>query len=93
MEIPVIKIGNSKGIILSKTIIERYGIGDKIEIVMKEDHLELNPVAPPRQGRDEAFREMLERGDDELIGNDVLDDELIGNDVLDDDIFEECDWE
>jgi len=83
MKVPVIRIGNSKGIILGKTILERYNIGDKIEIVMKEDHLELNPVPPPRQGWDEAFKRMHEAGDDELLIPDVLDD----------DILEEWDWE
>ncbi|MFN5384981.1 MAG: AbrB/MazE/SpoVT family DNA-binding domain-containing protein, partial [Bacteroidota bacterium] len=29
MEIPIIKIGNSKGIRLSKTILEKYNITDK----------------------------------------------------------------
>ncbi|MEN8156797.1 MAG: AbrB/MazE/SpoVT family DNA-binding domain-containing protein [Bacteroidota bacterium] len=82
MEVPIIKIGNSKGIVLSKTILERYGFGDKIEIVMKRDHLEIKPVPSPRQGWNEAFKEMHERGDDELIGDDLLDDEF----------FEEWEW-
>jgi antitoxin MazE len=77
MEVPVIKIGNSKGILLSKTILERYGFGEKIEIVMKQGHIELQPVTPPRQGWDEAFREMHERGGDELLDDDVLDDDFL----------------
>jgi antitoxin MazE len=77
MEVPVIKIGNSKGILLSKTILERYGFGEKIEIVMKQDHIELKSVTPPRQGWDEAFREMHERCGDKLLGDDVLDDDFL----------------
>ena len=77
MEVPIINIGNSKGIILSKTILERYGFADKIEIVMEENHLEIKPVKPPRQGWDEAFKEMHERGDDQLLIDDILDDDLI----------------
>ncbi len=50
MEISIIRIGNSKGILLSKTLIERYGFGDKIEITMKQNHLELKPLSLPRQG-------------------------------------------
>ncbi len=84
MEVPIIRIGNSKGIILSKTIVEKYGLGDKVEIVMKKDHIELKPVRPPREGWDEAFKEMHKRGDDEL---------LIDYDVLDDDFFEEWKWD
>lgn len=82
MEVPVIKIGNSKGILLKKTILERYSIGEKIEIIMKQGHIELKPVSPPRQGWDKAFKEMHESGDDELIGDDILDDDL----------FDEWEW-
>ena len=77
MRVQVIKIGNSKGIILSKTVLERYGFEDKIEITMKEGHLELKPASPPRQGWDEAFKRMHELGDDELIIDDVLDDDFL----------------
>jgi antitoxin MazE len=77
MEVPIINIGNSKGILLSKTIREKYGFVNKIEITMKENHLELKPVVPPRQGWDEAFREMHERGEDKLIDPDILDDDLL----------------
>ena len=77
MEVPIINIGNSKGILLSKTILEKYGFEEKIELVMKENHLELKPVKPPRQGWDEAFKEMHERGEDRLLDNDILDDDLI----------------
>ena len=76
MEIPIIRIGNSKGILLSKTLIERYGFGDKIEITMKQNHLELKPLSLPRQGWDEAFKQMHEQSDDKLLDDDVLDDDL-----------------
>ena len=76
MEVPIINVGNSKGIILSKTILEKYGFVDKIKLVMKQDHLELLAVEPPRQGWDEAFKEMHEKGEDRLLDDDVLDDDL-----------------
>ena len=76
MEVSIINVGNSKGILLSKTILEKYGFGDKIEITMKQNHLELKPVTPPRQGWDEAFKEMHEIGDDKLLDDDILDDDL-----------------
>jgi antitoxin MazE len=76
MEVAIINVGNSKGILLSKTILEKYGFVEKIELVMKENHLELKPVKPPRQGWDEAFKEMHEKGEDRLLDDDVLDDDL-----------------
>jgi len=76
MEVSIINIGNSKGILLSKTILEKYAFGSKIEIVMKQNHLELKAVIPPRQSWDEAFKEMHENNDDKLLIDDVLDDDL-----------------
>ena len=77
MKIPIIKIGNSKGILLSKTVMERYGFKDKAEIVLKRDSIELKVVNAPRQGWDEAFLQMHSKGDDSLPDNDVLDDDLL----------------
>ena len=77
MEIAIINVGNSKGILLSKTILEKYGFVEKIELIMKQDHLELLPVKPPRQGWDKAFKEMHESGEDELLFDDILDDDII----------------
>ena len=62
MEVPIIKIGTSKGILLSKTLLERYEFGEKVEIIMKHDHLELRPVEAPRVGWEDKFRLMHEEG-------------------------------
>ena len=77
MEVPIINIGNSKGIILSKTILEKYGFEDRIEMVLEENHLELKPVTPPRKGWDEAFTNMHERVGDEPLIDDILDNDVI----------------
>jgi antitoxin MazE len=57
MRIPIIQIGNSKGIRLSKTVLEKYEIKENIELVMKRDHIELQPLTTPREGWEEAFME------------------------------------
>lgn len=75
MEISVIQIGNSKGIRLAKTILERYDITDKVELVFKEGFLILKPVNKVRDGWDKAFKEMRANGDDELLIDDVFEDE------------------
>jgi antitoxin MazE len=85
MKITVIQVGNSKGILLSKTLLERYGIGEKIELTMKEEHIELRPVNNPREGWEEAFKEMHEMGDDQLIIPSVLPDDVIEDWDWDDD--------
>ncbi len=76
MEISIIQIGNSKGIRLAKAILEQYNIKDKVELVLEKDHLVIKPIAAPREGWEEAFRQMHEAGDDELMIEDVFEDEI-----------------
>jgi len=75
MEIQVIRIGNSKGIRLSKTLLERYNIRDKIELIFEKGYLILKPVSKPRSGWEEAFKEMHDNKDDHLLFDDVFHDE------------------
>ena len=75
MELPVINIGNSKGVRLSKTILEKYGIGDKVELILEKGYLILKPKPAPRKGWEKAFKRMHENGDDQLLIDDIFDDE------------------
>lgn len=75
MEIPIINIGNSRGIRLSKTILEKYCITDKIELILEKGYIILKPKSEPRKGWDNAFRKMHENGDDQLLIEDVFEDE------------------
>lgn len=75
MELSVINIGNSKGIRLSKTILEKYNIHDKIEVILEKGYIVLKPKTEPRKDWEKAFQKMHENGDDQLLMNDVFDDE------------------
>ena len=75
MEISIIQIGNSKGFRLSKTLIERYNIKDKVELILEKGYIILKPISTPRKGWEKAFKEMSENGDDQLLFNDVFEDE------------------
>lgn len=75
MNIPVIAIGNSKGIRLSKTILEKYSITDEVELSMEKDCIIIKPKSKPRAGWDKAFKKMHQNGDDKLLMNDVFEDE------------------
>ena len=75
MELSIIQIGNSKGFRLSKTLIEKYNIKDKVELILEEGHMILKPISSPRKGWDLAFKEMNEDGDDQLLFNDVFENE------------------
>ena len=75
MELSIIQIGNSKGFRLSKTLIEKYNIKDKVELILEKEYLILKPISSPRKGWEEAFKEMNENGDDQLLFNDVFENE------------------
>ncbi|MCH8535745.1 MAG: AbrB/MazE/SpoVT family DNA-binding domain-containing protein, partial [Flavobacteriaceae bacterium] len=71
MEIAIIKIGNSKGLRLSKTILEKYNIKDKVEMILEKGQIILKPIDKPRENWENAFREMNANNDDDLLLDDV----------------------
>ena len=74
MQIAIIKIGNSKGVRLPKTILEQCGITDSVEMEVHEGEIILKPrPAVPRQGWREQFAAMAGNGDDALVISDALD--------------------
>jgi len=75
MEISVIQIGNSKGVRLNKTLIEKYNIKDKVELILEKGQIIIKPISSPRKGWEKAFKEMNENGDDQLLFNDVFENE------------------
>ncbi|HET8860540.1 AbrB/MazE/SpoVT family DNA-binding domain-containing protein [Marivirga sp.] len=75
MEVSVVKIGNSKGIRFSKTILEKYNIRDKVDLILEKGQIIIKPLSKPRKGWEEAFKEMSENKDDSLLFTDVFEDE------------------
>ncbi len=75
MELSIIKIGNSKGVRLSKEILTRYNIKDTVELVLEKGYMILKPVSEPRKGWAKSFKQMHENGDDQLLMDDFFDDE------------------
>jgi antitoxin MazE len=75
METAIIKIGNSKGLRLSKTILEKYNIEDKVEMILEKGQIILKPIDKPRKNWEKAFEKMHQNGDDKLLLNDVFEDE------------------
>lgn len=75
MELSIINIGNSKGIRLSKTILEKYNISDKIELILEKGYIIIKPKAEPRKNWEKAFKKMSEAKDDQLLMDDVFIDE------------------
>ena len=46
-----------------------------VELIMEEDQIVLRPIVEPRKDWDKAFKKMHEKGDDQLLMNDVFEDE------------------
>lgn len=67
MKTRLVRIGNSRGIRIPKTLIEQSGLTDDVEISLKGDALMIRPASHPRDGWAEAFKQMAHRGDDALL--------------------------
>jgi len=75
MDLSIIQIGNSKGIRLSKTILEKYNIRDKVEVILEKGYIILKPKNIPRKGWEKEFRKMSSNQDDKPLMSDVFEDE------------------
>jgi antitoxin MazE len=84
MRVRIIKIGNSQGIRIPKLFLEQTKLGEEVELEAQDDQIVIRPISYPRQGWEEAFQAMVERGDDQL-----LDENLIGQTKWDQ---EEWEW-
>ena len=76
MEISIIKIGNSKGIRLKKSILDRYDIKDKVELILERGRIILKPVSKPREGWEDAFKAMNDNEEDILLIPDVFEEDV-----------------
>jgi len=54
----VVAIGNSRGIRIPSSIIRRYGIEDKVQLLETAEGLLLRPVGSEKLSLEESFREM-----------------------------------
>lgn len=75
METAIIKIGNSKGLRLSKTILEKYRIKDKVQLILENEQIIIKPISTPRENWNEEFKRMNELEDDNLLMDDLFEDE------------------
>jgi len=77
METNIIKIGNSKGVIIPSQLLKKVGAKSKIEMEIKEGGLFLKPVKKPREGWAEAAKAAHQEGEDQLLFPDVFEDETM----------------
>ena len=67
VKVELIRIGNSRGIRIPKSLIEQCGFGEGIELHVENDRLVLVPEHQPRQGWKEAFRKAGESTKDPML--------------------------
>ena len=67
IKVKIIRIGNSKGIRLSKSLLEQYNMKDEVLLEAKKDSIVIHPVLNPRAGWEKSFEKMRLRGDDKLL--------------------------
>jgi antitoxin MazE len=63
----VIKIGNSRGIRIPRTLLEQAGLTGEVEMMVEGDHLIIHSRQQPRAGWEAQFAAMAEAGDDRLV--------------------------
>ena len=67
MRTSVVRIGNSRGLRIPKAALAQCQVGDDVELEVRKGELFVRPVRAAREGWDEAFRSMADRGGDRLL--------------------------
>ncbi len=67
----VVKIGNSRGIRIPRTILEQVGLEDEVEMTVEGDKLIIQSPRKPRQGWEAQFAAMAEQADDRLLDENI----------------------
>ncbi len=67
----IISIGNSQGLRIPKPLLEQSGLGQNVELEIDRNRIIIHSADRPRQGWEDAFRAMSERGDDQLLDEDL----------------------
>lgn len=62
MHIPVISIGNFRGIYLTKKIIEKYNITDTVELILEKGYIILKPKARSEKAGQNHLRKCMKMG-------------------------------
>lgn len=72
MKARIVRIGNSQGLRIPKPLLEQSGIGDEVELEVRDNQIIIRAAGKPRAGWAESFRAMAAAGDDELLDAELL---------------------
>lgn len=71
MKAKIIKIGNSKGIRLPKTLLKEVELGEEVILEASRGSIVVRPASAPRSGWEDAFKQMAQKGDDKLLDKEI----------------------
>ncbi len=72
MKTKVVKIGNSRGIRIPKSIIDESGLKSEVELEVIDGQIIIKPLSQNRCSWDSAFKKMAKNRDDILLDADIL---------------------
>ena len=70
MKAHVVRIGNSRGIRIPKSVIEQCQLHGAVDLIVQRGQLVVRLAAKARAGWDQAFEQMHCHGDDQLLDRD-----------------------
>ncbi|MCB9078859.1 MAG: AbrB/MazE/SpoVT family DNA-binding domain-containing protein [Anaerolineaceae bacterium] len=68
----IVRIGNSQGIRIPKSILEQLGFSEEVELEVLPDQLIIRSVHSPRYGWEAQFEAMAKAEDDQLLDEETL---------------------
>ncbi len=74
MKTQIVRIGNSQGIRIPKTILEQCNFASEVDLLVNDNNIVLKPVkSNPRKNWEKAFKQMHQIQDDKLLIPDNID--------------------
>jgi antitoxin MazE len=73
LHLQIRQIGNSRGVVIPKAILEQVGFEDEADLIIEGDRLVLSkPKKNPREGWAEDSKRIAEAGEDSLVLGDFM---------------------
>ena len=73
LQLQIRQIGNSRGVVIPKAILEQVGFEDEADLIIEGDRLVLSkPKKNPREGWAEDSKAIAEAGEDDLVLGDFM---------------------
>jgi len=72
MKTKVVKIGNSRGIRIPKSLIDESGLKSEVELEVLDGQIIIKPISQSRESWESAFKKMVKNKDDILLDSDSL---------------------